>query len=46
MGKGGYVQFDKLRFLKNDLINHIMESVTIKIGDDRCDTTDPLNQNQ
>lgn len=31
--KGGYVQFDKLLFLKSDIINKIMESVTIKIGD-------------
>lgn len=31
--KGGYVQFDKLLFLNSNLINKIMESVTIKIGD-------------
>jgi hypothetical protein len=30
--KGGYVQFDKLLFLKSNLINNIMKSVTIKIG--------------
>ncbi len=30
--KGGYIQFDKLLFLKSDLINNIMKSVTIKVG--------------
>lgn len=30
--KGGYVQFDKLLFLKSDLINQIMKNVTIKVG--------------
>jgi len=30
--KGGYVQFDKLLFLKSDLVNEIMKNVTIKIG--------------
>src|SRR5271154_4444283 len=30
--KGGYVQFDKLLFLNSDLVNNIMKSVTIKIG--------------
>lgn len=38
--KGGYVQFDKLLFLKSDLINRIMESVTIKIGDYELDYGD------
>jgi hypothetical protein len=30
--KGGYIQFDKLLFLNSDVINTIMKSVTIKIG--------------
>jgi hypothetical protein len=30
--KGGYVQFDKLLFLNSDVINNIMKSVTIKVG--------------
>src|ERR1700733_11151866 len=30
--KGGYIQFDKLLFLNSNLINHIMNSVTIKVG--------------
>jgi hypothetical protein len=30
--KGGYVQFDKLLFLNSDLINNIMKSITIKVG--------------
>jgi hypothetical protein len=30
--KGGYIQFDKLLFLKSDVINNIMKSVTIKVG--------------
>lgn len=30
--KGGYIQFDKLTFLKSDLIDNVMKSVTIKIG--------------
>jgi hypothetical protein len=30
--KGGYIQFDKLLFLHNDLVNEIMKSVTINIG--------------
>ncbi len=30
--KGGYIQFDKLLFLHNDVVNNIMKSVTIKIG--------------
>jgi hypothetical protein len=31
--KGGYIQFDKLLFLKSDFINKVMQSVTIKVGD-------------
>jgi hypothetical protein len=30
--KGGYIQFDKLLFMHSQLIDHIMNSVTIKIG--------------
>jgi hypothetical protein len=30
--KGGYIQFDKLLFLHSDVINNIMKSVTIKVG--------------
>jgi hypothetical protein len=30
--KGGYIQFDKLLFLKSDVIDNIMKSMTIKIG--------------
>jgi hypothetical protein len=30
--KGGYVQFDKLSFLKSELIDKVMEKVTLKIG--------------
>ena len=30
--KGGYIQFDKLLFLNSDVINNIMKSVTIKVG--------------
>jgi hypothetical protein len=30
--KGGYIQFDKLLFLHSDLVDNIMKSVTIKIG--------------
>jgi hypothetical protein len=30
--KGGYIQFDKLPFIHNELIDNIMKSVTVKIG--------------
>jgi hypothetical protein len=30
--KGGYIQFDKLAFLKNAMVDKIMEDVTIRIG--------------
>lgn len=30
--KGGYIQFDKLLFLHSDVIDNIMKSMTIKIG--------------
>ncbi|MDR3715249.1 MAG: hypothetical protein P4L51_20750 [Puia sp.] len=30
--KGGYIQFDKLLFLHSDLVDQIMKSFTIKIG--------------
>ncbi|HZY26165.1 MAG TPA: hypothetical protein VFE71_10085 [Bacteroidales bacterium] len=38
--KGGYIQFDKLPFLKSDFINNIMKSFTIKIGDYEIDYGD------
>jgi hypothetical protein len=38
--KGGYVQFDKFSFLKSDVIDTIMKSVTIKIGDYEVDYGD------
>jgi hypothetical protein len=38
--KGGYVQFDKLLFLKSDVINDIMKNVTIKVGDYEVDYGD------
>jgi len=31
--QGGYIQFDKLSFLKSPVLDKIMEKVTIKIGD-------------
>jgi hypothetical protein len=30
--KGGYIQFDKLLFLKSDIINALMKNITIKVG--------------
>ncbi|GLB51081.1 hypothetical protein NBRC110019_01200 [Neptunitalea chrysea] len=30
--KGGYIQFDKLPFLNSEVLNKLMEDVTIKIG--------------
>lgn len=38
--KGGYIQFDKLLFLKSKVIDKIMKSVTIKIGDFEVDYGD------
>jgi len=38
--KGGYIQFDKLLFLHSDLINNIMKSFTIKIGQTDVDYGD------
>ena len=38
--KGGYVQFDKLSFLKSDVIDHIMKNFTIKAGDYEVDYGD------
>ncbi len=38
--KGGYIQFDKLLFLKSDAIDNIMKNVTIKIGDYEIDYGD------
>jgi hypothetical protein len=38
--KGGYIQFDKLLFLNNDVVNNIMKSVTIRIGQSDVDYGD------
>jgi len=38
--KGGYIQFDKLLFLHSDVIDNIMKSVTIKIGQNDIDYGD------
>jgi hypothetical protein len=38
--KGGYIQFDKLLFFKSDVIDRIMQNVTIKIGDYEVDYGD------
>ena len=38
--KGGYIQFDKLPFLKCDVVDRIMKSITIKIGDYEVDYGD------
>ena len=38
--KGGYIQFDKLPFLKNEFIDKLMKSLTIKIGDYEVDYGD------
>ncbi|HEY0244062.1 MAG TPA: hypothetical protein VGC01_00740 [Mucilaginibacter sp.] len=38
--KGGYIQFDKLLFLNSPLINDIMKSVTIRIGQNDVDYGD------
>ena len=38
--KGGYVQFDKLSFLKSDVIDNIMKNFTIKAGDYEVDYGD------
>ena len=38
--KAGYIQFDKVLFLKSDLINHIMNYVTVKVGDLEVDYGD------
>jgi hypothetical protein len=38
--KGGYVQFDKLLFLHSDLVNELMKSFTIKIGQNDIDYGD------
>ncbi len=38
--KGGYIQFDKLLFLKSKVIDNVMNSVTIKIGDYEVDYGD------
>jgi hypothetical protein len=38
--KGGYIQFDKLLFLHSDLVNQLMKSFTIKIGQNDIDYGD------
>jgi len=38
--KGGYIQFDKLAFLKSNAIDKIMNTVTIKVGDYEIDYGD------
>ena len=38
--KGGYIQFDKLPFLKSEAIDNIMKSITIKVGDYELDYGD------
>jgi hypothetical protein len=38
--KGGYIQFDKLTFLHNDIIDDIMKSVTVRIGQNDVDYGD------
>jgi len=38
--KGGYIQFDKLTFLHSDLVDNIMKSVTIRIGQSDVDYGD------
>lgn len=38
--KGGYIQFDKLTFLHSDIIDEIMKSVTIRIGQNDVDYGD------
>jgi hypothetical protein len=38
--KGGYLQIDKLLFLKSDVIDNLMKSLTIKFGDYEVDYGD------
>ncbi len=38
--KGGYIQFDKLPFIKSRFIDNIMKSLTIKVGDLEVDYGD------
>ncbi len=38
--KGGYVQLDKLTFLKSEAVDNIMQSFTIKVGDYEVDYGD------
>ena len=38
--KGGYIQFDKLLFLHSDLVDQLMKSFTIKIGQNDIDYGD------
>ncbi len=38
--KGGYIQFDKLPFLKNEIIDRLMDHFTLKVGDFEVDYGD------
>ena len=38
--KGGFIQFDKLPFLKSDFVDNMMKNITIKIGDYEVDYGD------
>ena len=38
--KGGYIQFDKLPFIKSDFLNNLMKYLTVKIGDFEVDYGD------
>ncbi|MBK5285372.1 MAG: hypothetical protein JJE25_08195, partial [Bacteroidia bacterium] len=38
--KGGYIQFDKLLFLKSAVVDNIMKSFTLKVGDYEVDYGD------
>ncbi len=38
--KGGYIQFDKLAFLKSEFIDKLMRDITIKVGDFEVDYGD------
>ena len=38
--KGGYIQFDKLTFLKSEFIDKMMKDITIKVGDFEVDYGD------
>lgn len=38
--KGGYIQFDKMLFLKSHFVDKIMERITVKVGDYEMDYGD------